>query len=75
MPSKTTYKIQFVILMAHLAAIGLFLFAFVHATEMKKPVQKTLSIMSGILNFVVFMLRTVLELLYTNYHPENFVKD
>ena len=75
MPSKTTYQIQFIVFVAHLAAIGLFLFAFVHATEMKKPLQKTLAIVSGIINFIVFILRTVLELVYVNYHPENYVKD
>ena len=75
MPSMTTYRIQFIVFIAHLTSIGLVLFAFVHATEIKLHIQKILSIMTGTFNFVLFILRTIVELIYINYHPENFLKD
>ena len=75
MPSMTTYRIQFIIFIAHLTSIGLVLLAFVHATEIKLHVQKILSIMTGTFNFALFILRTIIELIYMNYHPENYLKD
>jgi hypothetical protein len=75
MPSKTTYRIQFIVYIAHLTAIGLFLFAYVHATEIKLHVQKILSIVTGTFNFVLLISRTIVELLYIDYHPENYLKD
>ena len=71
----TTYRIQFIVFIAHLTSLGLVLFAFVHATEIKLHIQKILSIMTGTFNFVLFILRTIVELIYINYHPENFLKD
>ena len=75
MPSKTTYSIQFIVFIAHLTSIGLFLFAYVHATEIKLHMQKILSMLTGAFNFVLFILRTIVELVYINYHPENYLKD
>lgn len=75
MPSQTTYKIQFIVFIAHLTSIGTFLFAYVHATEIKLHVEKVIAIVTGAFNFVLFILRTILELVYVNYHPESFLKD
>ena len=74
-PSKTSYRIQFIILLCHLSAIAFFLFALVHATEVNLVIQQTLAKMAGFFNIVLFLLRMSLELLYIDYHPEDYVKD
>ena len=75
LPSKTTYRVQFIVLLSHLTSIGLVLFALIHATELNLKVQITLAKIAGVYNLVLFVLRTVIELVYINYHPEDYVKD
>ena len=75
LPTRTTYRVQFIVLLSHLTAIGLFLFAYVHAVEVNLRMHRVLAVASGYANTALFILRTVLELVYIDYHSEDYVKD
>ena len=75
MPSGTSYKAQYVILLAHLTSIGLFVYALVQVTEKKQRMRQMISLFTGAFNFLLLMLRSALEIIYINYHPEDYIRE